>query len=129
MCLHPSPTGIDAIWQVLRDKALRIGVCSNLALPYGSPLLPALSDTPDAVIFSYVVGLVKPDPAIFRVVCDQLGCQPKDILFVGDTPAADIEGPHTIGMPAMLISEFEFSIQQNLAHKPQTIVRVKGSGF
>jgi FMN phosphatase YigB (HAD superfamily) len=100
-----------------------------LALPYGPPLLSALPDTPDAVILSYEVGLVKPDPAIFRLVCHQLGRQPAEILFVGDTPAADIEGPGTIGMPAMLISEFEASMKHNLAHNSQTMVRVEGSSL
>jgi len=99
--------GIAAIWQSLRDSGLRIGVCSNLALPYGPPLLSALPDTPDAVILSYEVGLVKPDPAIFHLVCDRLSFLPAEILFVGDTPSADIEGPRAIGMPAMLISDFE----------------------
>jgi HAD superfamily hydrolase (TIGR01509 family) len=99
--------GIAEIWRSLRKGGLRIGVCSNLALPYGSPLLSALPDTPDAVILSYEVGLSKPDPAIFRLVCDRLGFQPAEILFVGDTPSADIDGPRAIGMPAMLISEFE----------------------
>jgi len=99
--------GIAEIWRSLRERGVRIGVCSNLALPYGAPLLDVLPDTPDAVILSYEVGLVKPDPAIFRLVWDRLGLQPAEILFVGDTPSADIEGPQAIGMPAMLISEFE----------------------
>jgi len=99
--------GIAEIWRSLRERGVRIGVCSNLALPYGAPLLDALPDTPDAVILSYEVGLVKPDPAIFRLVWDRLGLQPAEILFVGDTPSADIEGPHAIGMSAMHISDFE----------------------
>jgi hypothetical protein len=36
-----------------------------------------------------------------------LGFLPAEILFVGDTPSADIEGPRAVGMPAMLISDFE----------------------
>jgi FMN phosphatase YigB (HAD superfamily) len=88
-----------------------------------------MPDIPDAVILSYEVGLVKPDPAIFRLVYHQLRCQPKDILFVGDMPAADIEGPCTIGMPAMLISEFEPSMKHNLAHNSQTMVRDEGSSL
>jgi hypothetical protein len=78
-----------------------------LALPYGAPLLSALPDTPDAVILSYDVGLVKPDPAIFHLVCDRLGLQPAGILFVGDSPSADIDGVQTIGMSAVHISDFE----------------------
>ena len=99
--------GIAEIWRSLRERGLRIGVCSNLALPYGLPLLAVLPDPPDAVILSYEVGLAKPDPAIFRLVCDRLGLQPAEILFVGDTPSADVEGPRAIGMPAMLIADFE----------------------
>jgi hypothetical protein len=108
---HPAEiclgAGIAAIWQSLRDSGLRIGVCSNLALPYGPPLLSALPDTPDAVILSYEVGFMKPDPAIFHLVCDRLGLSPAEILFVGDTPSADIEGPRATGMPATLITDFE----------------------
>ena len=99
--------GIAEIWQSLRERGLRIAVCSNLALPYGAPLLAALPDEPDAVILSYEVGLAKPDPAIFHLVCDRLSLQPPEVLFLGDTPAADVEGPKAIGMPAMLIADFE----------------------
>jgi HAD superfamily hydrolase (TIGR01509 family) len=106
--------GIAEIWQSLRERGLRIGVCSNLALPYGAPLLAALPDTPDAVILSYEVGLVKPDPAIFHLVCDRLDLQPAEIHFVGDTPSADVDGPRAIGMPAMMIAEFEAYLERRV---------------
>ena len=116
MRLCPPPAGIAEIWQSLRDSGLLIAVCSNLALPYGAPLLSVLPDAPDAVIHSYEVGLVKPDPAIFHVVCDRLGVQPAEILFVGDTQLADIDGPQAIGMSAMHISDFE-SYSRRDVHK------------
>ncbi|MFC1458650.1 HAD family hydrolase [Microvirga arabica] len=126
-------TGIAAIWQSLRDRGVRIGVCSNLALPYGVPLLSALPDPPDAVILSYEVGLVKPDPAIFRLVCDRLGFRPAEILFVGDTPSADVEGPRAIGMPAMLISEFEEFTKwgaHEFGHPSEVLLAaVQGAGY
>ncbi|WP_162419704.1 HAD family hydrolase [Microvirga brassicacearum] len=99
--------GIDDIWLALRQTGLKIGVCSNLALPYGPTLLSKLPDPPDAVVLSYQVGLIKPDPAIFWLVCDWLHLRPAQILFVGDTQSSDVDGPRSIGMPAMLISEFE----------------------
>lgn len=48
-----------------------VAVCSNLASAYGPSvrrLLPAVSD----FVFSYEVGAVKPDPAIYQQVCDRL---------------------------------------------------------
>lgn len=104
--------GIENIWRALRGSGIEIGICSNLAMPYGDPLAAALPGDPDAMVLSYEVGLAKPDPAIFHLVCYKLGLAPAEVLFVGDTPSADIEGPRAIGMPAMLISEF---MSRNLA--------------
>lgn len=98
--------GIGKIWQKLQREGIKIGICSNLAMPYGNPLAASLPNKPDALVLSYEVGLAKPDPAIFHLVCEKLGLPPEEILFVGDTPSADIEGPRAVGMPAMLISEF-----------------------
>ena len=86
----------------LRDTGVRVGLCSNLALPYGDAakaLLPKL----DGYTWSYEAGAVKPDPAIYRHVLDQLGCEPHEVLFIGDTPVADVDGPRAFGMSARLI--------------------------
>jgi beta-phosphoglucomutase-like phosphatase (HAD superfamily) len=57
----------------------------------GAPLWAAppgsLAGHPGRWMLSYEVGLVKPDPAIFRLVCDRLELQPAETLFVGDTPS------------------------------------------
>jgi FMN phosphatase YigB (HAD superfamily) len=95
--------GIAEIWRYLRDRGLRIAVCSNLALPYGPPLLAALPDTPDAVILSYEVGLAKPDLAIFRLVCDRLGLR-------------------AVGMPAMLTAAFEMAMKAPSAEDTEMAV-------
>lgn len=50
--------------------------------------------------------MAKADPAIFHLVCERLHLSPAEILFVGDTPSADIKGPQAMGMGAMLISDF-----------------------
>lgn len=80
-------------------------------MPYGSPLVACLPSTPDALVLSYEVGLAKPAPAIFHLVCERLSFAAQEILFVGDTQSADIDGPRAIGMPAMHISEFTKSFE------------------
>lgn len=63
----------------LKQNGFRVGLCSNLAMPYGavSSLLPPL----DVYAWSYEVGAIKPDPKIYQSLIDQLQCQPKDVLF------------------------------------------------
>jgi HAD superfamily hydrolase (TIGR01549 family) len=99
--------GIDAIWRALRRARLKVGVCSNLAAPYANALLGCLPDEPDAVLLSFEVGLMKPQPEIYELVCERLGLEPHQILFVGDTVEADVEGPRRAGLFAMHIDEFQ----------------------
>ena len=98
---------MDLIWRTLRGRGLGLGVCSNLAAPFGPPVLRALPDKPDVTIFSYQAGLVKPEPEIYAEVIRSFDLPAEHILFVGDTKSADVDGPAAAGMPSMLISHFE----------------------
>lgn len=104
--------GIDMIWQRLRRFGLKLGVCSNLAAPYGDALLDCLPDEPEAVVLSFEVGLMKPQPEIYQLVCDRLGVEPHQLLFVGDTMKADVEGPRKAGLFALHITEFEAGLAE-----------------
>ena len=87
----------------LSQTGVKIALCSNLAHPYGRavyPMLPRL----DAYVWSYEVGAIKPDPPIYQHLIDQLGCTAEEVLFIGDTPLADVEGPSNFGMSARLIN-------------------------
>lgn len=99
--------GMLDTWSELRQMGLQIGICSNLAAGYGAGVLAALPDTPDVTVFSYLSGLAKPNPEIYALAARRFGLDAKQILFVGDTPRADIAGPNCAGMVAMHINEFE----------------------
>lgn len=86
----------------LHSLGYRIGLCSNLAAPYGA-LVKALLPSLDSYVWSYEAGAVKPEHAIYQFLLDQLGCTAADVLFVGDTPSADLYGPISVGMSARLI--------------------------
>jgi HAD superfamily hydrolase (TIGR01549 family) len=83
----------------LRAAGFRIGVCSNLAFPYAAPVVRLLPQL-DAYAWSFSVGSVKPDPAIYASLCDALDVSPAQVLMVGDTLTADYEGPRAHGMQA-----------------------------
>ena len=48
----------------------------------------------DVIIDSYVVGVEKPDPAIFRIALDGMGVKPEHAIFVGDIYAIDMLGAY-----------------------------------
>lgn len=86
----------------LQRAGYQVGLCSNLAAPYGSvvkSLLPKL----DCYALSYEVGAVKPDPSIYKHLLHQLNCKASETLFIGDTASADFDGPKANGMQARLI--------------------------
>jgi FMN phosphatase YigB (HAD superfamily) len=116
--------GMDFIWSSLRRASVKIGICSNLALPYAEPLLGVIPGIPDALVFSFEVGFAKPQPEIFHLVCKQLGMPAEQILFVGDTPEADVLGPQAIGMHAMTIGSFQAALGQGADHHPSTCEQV-----
>lgn len=91
---------------LLKQKGFKVVLCSNLASPYGPAALSILPVC-DGHAWSYEVGAIKPDPRIYQYAIDQVGAQPGEVLFIGDTPLADVEGPSNFGMSARLINRKE----------------------
>lgn len=54
----------------------------------------------EAVIDSHLVGVRKPDPAIFRLGLDAAGCAAEHALMVGDFAYADVHGAERAGIRA-----------------------------
>ena len=55
------------------------------------------------VLASEGIGIRKPDPAIFRMACEQTGVPPAFALHVGDSPESDIAGARAAGFAAVLL--------------------------
>ena len=55
------------------------------------------------VVDSHLVGIEKPDPAIFAVALARLGTAPARTLFVGDIRSVDEAGAHAAGMRFVLL--------------------------
>jgi putative hydrolase of the HAD superfamily len=54
----------------------------------------------DVLIWSYQHGLVKPDPAIYRLVLERLGTAPEETLFLDDK-LENIEAARQLGMQGL----------------------------
>lgn len=101
--LSPAPEVLDTM-QELRDRRLRIGLISNctedVAMVWPeSPFAPLV----DYAVFSASAGCMKPDPRIYALVCDGLGVDASDCLFVGDGANDELAGAARAGMTPVLL--------------------------
>jgi putative hydrolase of the HAD superfamily len=56
----------------------------------------------DVAIFSCVVGLTKPNPAIYRLTYERLVLSPKECLYIGDGSNHELSGALRVGMHPVL---------------------------
>ena len=87
----------------LRARGIRTAAVSNVGFDL-RPVLDGLGllEHLDAVVLSYEIGAVKPEPAIFTAACEAVGVAPADALMVGDHAAAD-GGAADIGIRTLLL--------------------------
>lgn len=65
--------------------------------------LPAVA----VIIDSGIVGVAKPDPAIFRFALDALGTEAERTLYVGDTVHADVHGARAAGLQVVQLDPYD----------------------
>lgn len=70
----------------LKQRGLKIGLLSNIATNWirETFLTSAEQQLFDEMIFSYEVGMTKPDPRIFELTCKRLGVEPAEAILVDD---------------------------------------------
>ena len=92
----------------LRDLAARglvVGVGSN----FDARLLglvdafPELSPVRGRCLISSLVGWRKPAPEFFLALAESAGCEPGEVLYVGDDLRNDLEGATAAGLRAVLL--------------------------
>jgi putative hydrolase of the HAD superfamily len=89
----------------LRARGFRVGLISNctedVAMVWHEGVLGALVDE---AIFSATAACMKPDARIYRLVCDGLGVEPGECLFVGDGANDELAGAARSGMSPVLFA-------------------------
>jgi len=85
----------------LRSRDVRLGIISNcfaedvVAWPQCS-----LASSFDCAVFSFEVGLAKPDPEIYLEATRRLGVDVSDTWFIGDGMHAELGGAEQAGLRA-----------------------------
>lgn len=108
--LHIAPGSREGI-RDLAGTGVRLGLISNADGLIGERLRereivqvgPGLGVEVECVIDSGVVGVMKPDPRIFRLALDAMGIEAEDAWYVGDMPGIDVVGSWRAGLRPVLM--------------------------
>jgi len=92
----------------LRQMGFRLGVVSNAEGQVERDLTGAgFEDVFETVIDSHVVGVEKPDPAIFEIALERMKLDRETTIFVGDLPSVDVVGAREAGIGAILLDRHD----------------------
>jgi HAD superfamily hydrolase (TIGR01549 family) len=87
----------------LKKRGIKVAVVSNTGC-FTCPLFKeGENGLFDAVALSFELGVLKPDPKMFKWALKKLGTKPEETLMVGDTLTDDILPAEKLGMKCVLI--------------------------
>lgn len=102
-------------WQLaLKQRDLLTAILSNMDYDVLASIEREFSwiDRFDVQVWSCQLGIVKPDPAIYRYTFDKLGIRPEEMLFIDDL-RPNIEAARALGIQAIQFSSVE-QLRQDL---------------
>ena len=99
----------------LRASGYRTGILSNLPRVLGEELraAPGFLDPFDHVTFSYEMGSIKPEPAIYLDAIGGLGVAPGEALFLDDR-TDNVQGARAVGLQAEVFTTWEEFVESDL---------------
>ncbi len=100
---HEVLASAQALLESLRSLGLKTGIVANSWPDPGRVLRSdaarfGLADRLDVMVFSDEAGVRKPDPAIYRFCCRQLGVEASEAMHVGDDLENDVRGAAAAGI-------------------------------
>ncbi|MDO4867249.1 MAG: HAD family phosphatase [Clostridia bacterium] len=97
--------GMEALTGELKERGFGLYLLSNISAAFHrfQADVPALRRF-DGIMISADVGLVKPDPEIFRLACRRFGIDPVETAFIDDAPA-NAEAALHVGMKAFVFKD------------------------
>jgi putative hydrolase of the HAD superfamily len=83
----------------VRQRGLRTAILSNMGDNIHNRMIELFDWLPrfDVLVWSYVLGVTKPDPAIYRHVLKELDLLPEEVFFLDDR-SPNIEAARALGM-------------------------------
>lgn len=96
----------------LRDHGLRVGALTNNWATETAPTGPhPIARHFDALVESRAVGMRKPDPRIYQLMCRRLGVEPAETAFLDDI-GANLKSARALGMHTIKVNDPEQALRQ-----------------
>ncbi|HZN54181.1 MAG TPA: HAD family hydrolase [Candidatus Polarisedimenticolaceae bacterium] len=112
--------------RALKGAGYRLGVVSNAEGRVERDLDGAgYAGLFEVVVDSHLVGVEKPDPAIFRIAMERMRIDPADAVFVGDVPSVDVAGARAAGLSPILLDRHDLYTDVD-APRLRTIAELPG---
>ena len=106
-CVFYYPDVEDSL-QILRERGFSLGLISNATATTAFVVSRLrLREKLDRLVFSYEVGLMKPDERIYRLALERAPAAPETSLFVGDGASRELDGARSAGMRTLLMDQPE----------------------
>jgi putative hydrolase of the HAD superfamily len=124
------PGSADALRELVALD-IKLGIVSNaagtIAAMLGEAGICQLGEGPGVAVGvlldSHVVGVAKPDPAIFRLALDALEVDPGNTLYIGDTAIFDVVGAHAAGIDVLHIDPHDMCAAATAPHQHRRHLR------
>lgn len=101
---HVRNAELVALVRQLRSR-YKVGMLSNVGRGVMTTLFSEaeLAELFDAVVLSSDIGLTKPDPSVYEVAAERLGCDPEQCVMIDDLPV-NVDGAERAGMQGIVYS-------------------------
>ncbi|MBQ7064376.1 MAG: HAD family hydrolase [Firmicutes bacterium] len=104
--IRPKPGAIEFLRRV-RERGIRTALCTDMQIHIQHKKIRrlGLEELLDAMVCSDVSGVDKPDPHIYRMTLERLGCRPEEAVMVGDNLTKDVYGPAAISVEGIWFND------------------------
>jgi putative hydrolase of the HAD superfamily len=106
----PRPRMLEAIRRLRRSR-FRVGGLTNNWVTKGARVAADLRPHFDVFLESAVVGLRKPDPRIYSLVCERLGVPPARTVFLDDI-GRNLKPARALGMTTIKVDDPEQALRE-----------------
>jgi putative hydrolase of the HAD superfamily len=106
----PRPQMLEAIRR-LRERGWRVAALTNNWVREGRRDGPRLREHFDVFVESAIVGLRKPDPRIYELVCRELGVSPPRAAFLDDI-GRNLKTARALGMATIKVDDPDVALRQ-----------------